>query len=156
MTSHVFFEYIANDFHQWNIQKRIRKPIIVFVDRNKSHMTSAINEFCDNNQIIFYALPLNTAHILQLADEGVFKSMKQDWKSAAPNCFIFNSVLSLNVLAIILNLLFENMGYTHLILKRWIYTRSVLNQQKIYRQNSQKENPLNILRKKISLAQKKL
>ncbi|KAF2901136.1 hypothetical protein ILUMI_05055 [Ignelater luminosus] len=48
---------------------------------HKSHTTLALSEFCDKNQIILYALPPNTTHILQPADGSVFRSLKQGWNN---------------------------------------------------------------------------
>lgn len=80
MTSDVFFEFISNDFNKWLITENIPRPVILFVDGHKSHLTMAISEWCHNNEIILYALPPNTTHMLQPADVSVFKPMKSEWK----------------------------------------------------------------------------
>ncbi|KAI4461697.1 hypothetical protein MML48_5g00010854 [Holotrichia oblita] len=103
MTSDVFYEYIANDFHTWVLENQIKKPLLIFVDGHKSHMTLSLSKWCDKNQIVLYALPPNTTHILQPADVALFKPMKQEWKNTVKNwhsvtklnfCMIFNAVLS--------------------------------------------------------------
>ncbi|KAF2885884.1 hypothetical protein ILUMI_20292, partial [Ignelater luminosus] len=48
---------------------------------HKSHMTLALSEFCNKDQIILYALPPNTTHILQPADVSVFRLLKEGWKN---------------------------------------------------------------------------
>lgn len=80
MTSDVFFEFINNDFNKWLITENIPKPVILFVDGHKSHLTMTISEWCHNNEIILYALPPNITHMLQPADVSVFKPMKSEWK----------------------------------------------------------------------------
>lgn len=80
MRSNIFYEYIANSFHKWILENEIPKPVLVFVDGHKSHMTMALSEFCENHGIILYALPPNTTHILQPADVSVFKPLKTEWK----------------------------------------------------------------------------
>lgn len=80
MTSDVFFEYTSNDFNSWLIKENIPRPIILFVDGHKSHLNMATSQWCDENQVILYALPPNTTHILQPADVSVFRPMKADWK----------------------------------------------------------------------------
>lgn len=81
MTAEAFFEYISDDFNKWLIQEGIPKPVIVFIDGHKSHMSLPLSEFCDSNGIILYALPPNTTHMLQPADVSVFRPLKQEWKS---------------------------------------------------------------------------
>lgn len=60
--------------------KGIRRPVILFIDGHKSHMTLPLIKFCRKNQIILYALPPNTTHILQPADVSVFRPLKHQWK----------------------------------------------------------------------------
>ncbi|KAG5896446.1 hypothetical protein JTB14_022525 [Gonioctena quinquepunctata] len=81
MTADAFFEYISNDFNKWVIQEGIPKPIILFIDGHKSHMSLPLSEFCHANGIILYALPPNTTHMLQPADVSVFKPLKQEWRT---------------------------------------------------------------------------
>lgn len=81
MTAEAFLEYISDDFNKWLIQEGIPKPVIVFIDGHKSHMSLPLSEFCDSNGIILYALPPNTTHMLQPADVSVFRPLKQEWKS---------------------------------------------------------------------------
>ncbi|KAJ8965729.1 hypothetical protein NQ314_003935 [Rhamnusium bicolor] len=81
MTGETFFEYIANDFNKWLIQEGIPKPVIVFIDGHKSHMSLSLSEFCDANGIILYALPPNTTHMLQPVDVSVFRPLKQEWRT---------------------------------------------------------------------------
>ncbi|KAF2887860.1 hypothetical protein ILUMI_18313 [Ignelater luminosus] len=81
MKRDVFYEYVANDFNNWIIEEKIKKPIILLLDGHKPHMTLALSEFCEKNQIILHALPPNTIHILQPADVSVFRPLKQGWKN---------------------------------------------------------------------------
>lgn len=54
MVSETFYEYIANGFNKWLIENNVPKPVILFVDGHKSHLTLARSKFCDENQIILY------------------------------------------------------------------------------------------------------
>ena len=80
MTSECFFDYIINIFNVWLNLKEITKPIILFVDGHKTHLTLQISTFCEENGIILYLLPPNTTHILQPADVGPFRSLKAFWR----------------------------------------------------------------------------
>lgn len=85
MRSDVFYEYVCNSFNTWVTEQGIKKPVILFIDGHKSHMTLSLSQFCDENGIILYALPANTTHILQPADVSVFKPLKQEWKKTIRN-----------------------------------------------------------------------
>lgn len=52
MKSEVFFKYIANGFHKWILTNNIKKPVLFLVDGHCSHMSIALSEFCDENDII--------------------------------------------------------------------------------------------------------
>ncbi|KAJ8929595.1 hypothetical protein NQ314_017702 [Rhamnusium bicolor] len=111
MTSDVFSEYIVNDFNKWAVENNIPRPLLIFIDGHKSHMTLALSKWCEENQVVLYALPPNTTQIMQPADVSVFRPMKSDWKKTVHNwqnrseninspvtkvnfCGIFNEVLS--------------------------------------------------------------
>ncbi|KAJ8935021.1 hypothetical protein NQ314_013046 [Rhamnusium bicolor] len=81
MKSEVLYEFIANNFNRWLTENQIKRPILLFIDGHKSHMTLPLSEFCERNGIILYALPPNTTHILQPADVSVFKPLKSEWKN---------------------------------------------------------------------------
>lgn len=81
MKSDVFYEYICNSYNTWLTENGIKKPVLLFIDGHKSHMTLSLSQFCEANGIILYALPANTTHMLQPADVSVFKPLKQEWKN---------------------------------------------------------------------------
>lgn len=79
ITCDMLFEYIA-EVHNWLNNNNVTRPIILFLDGHKAHMTLNLSQFCNTNQIILYALPPNAAHIMQPADVSVFEPIKLDWK----------------------------------------------------------------------------
>lgn len=81
MRGDVFFEYVTNDFNNWIVRNNITKPVLLLVDGHKSHMSLMLSTMCEDLQIILYALPPNTTHILQPADVSVFAPLKAYWKS---------------------------------------------------------------------------
>lgn len=90
MRSDVFYEYVANGLHQWILDNNIQKPVIFFVDGHRSHMSIELSQFCDENQIILYALPPNATHLIQPADVALFKPLKDYWRQAARNWQVRN------------------------------------------------------------------
>lgn len=81
MKSEVFYEYIANIFHPFLIEKCIKLPVILFVDGHKSHLTYQLSHLCSDLGIILIALYPNSTRILQPADVAAFRPLKSGWKN---------------------------------------------------------------------------
>lgn len=79
MTSASFFEYFANIFHPYLLEKQTTFPVIVFLDEHKSHMSYHLSEFCKAKDIILVCLPPNTTHIMQPLDVAFFAPLKKMW-----------------------------------------------------------------------------
>ncbi|XP_039278790.1 uncharacterized protein LOC120350267 [Nilaparvata lugens] len=60
MRSELFYEYVANGVDSWLRKENIKKPVLLFVDGHKSHLTLELSQFCSDNGIILYALPPKT------------------------------------------------------------------------------------------------
>lgn len=80
MTGATFFEYVANVFYNWLVEKEIKLPVILFIDGHKSHYSIELYEFCMEKNIILYCLYPNSTHILQPCDVTIFKPLKSEWK----------------------------------------------------------------------------
>jgi hypothetical protein len=83
MTAATFFEYVANVFYNWLIEKQITFPVILFIDGHKSHHSIELYEFCVNKKIILYCLYPNSTHILQPCDVAIFRPLKVEWKKVS-------------------------------------------------------------------------
>lgn len=81
MKSDIFFDYIVKGLNKWVEDQGVQKPILVFVDGHKSHLTMRLSQYCNENGIILYALPPNATHLIQPADVSVFKPLKSEWKN---------------------------------------------------------------------------
>lgn len=82
MCGPTFYEYIANVFNPWLLKKQIQKPILLFLDGHRSHLTLHLSNFCAANGIEIIALYPNSTHILQPMDLSVFRPLKSYWKKA--------------------------------------------------------------------------
>ena len=80
MTSKLFYEFMANTFIPWLSRNEVPKPVILFVDGHKTHLTLQTSVLCEDNGVVLYLLPPNTTHILQPADVGPFRPMKHYWR----------------------------------------------------------------------------
>lgn len=90
MTSELFFEYIANVYHPYLIQKGINLPVIYFLDGHKSHLTYNVSKLCKELGIEVIALYPNATRILQPADVAVFRPVKAAWKDATRLWYLEN------------------------------------------------------------------
>ena len=80
MKSSLFYEYIANVFNTFLVENRIEKPVILFVDGHKTHLTLQVHELCKKLGIILIALYPNATRLLQPADVAAFKPIKSGWQ----------------------------------------------------------------------------
>lgn len=80
MTAETFFEYISNIFLPFIIENNIERPVVVFLDGHKSHLSLHLSKFCRENKIIMVALYPNSTHIIQPLDVAVFGPLKCKWK----------------------------------------------------------------------------
>lgn len=81
MKSDIFYNSIVKGLNKWVEEQNISKPVLVFVDGHKSHLTMRLSEYCYENGIILYALPPNATHMIQPCDVSVFKPLKSEWKN---------------------------------------------------------------------------
>lgn len=80
MRSETFYEFMANAFIPWVDDNGIKKPVILFIDGHKTHVSLQVSALCEERQVILYLLPPNTTHILQPADVGAFRPLKHYWR----------------------------------------------------------------------------
>lgn len=85
MKSEVFYEYIANIFNPFLSDNNITKPVILFVDGHKTHLSYNLSQLCNELGIILIALYPNSTRILQPADVAAFKPIKNGWKKGVLN-----------------------------------------------------------------------
>ncbi|XP_017482205.1 PREDICTED: uncharacterized protein LOC108371207 [Rhagoletis zephyria] len=108
MRSETFFEYVGNGFHNYLNIKNIKRPVILFIDGHKSHLTMELIEFCNEHQIVLYALPPNTTHIMQPADkrlktsENLAQTIRNGFRKSGlfpfnPNALDYSKYVSTNL-----------------------------------------------------------
>lgn len=91
MCGDTFFEYVTNVFNPWLIEEGIQKPVVLFVDGHKSHLTLHLSNFCSENGIEIIALYPNSTHILQPMDIAVFRPLKHFYRKAVVQWKMENS-----------------------------------------------------------------
>ena len=82
MTSLTFFDYMSQVFEPWLSEDNVTRPVLVFADGHKSHLSLETADLCAAKQIILVALYPNSTHMLQPLDVSVFKALKSHWEKA--------------------------------------------------------------------------
>ena len=59
-----------------------QRPVILFINGHKTHMTLDIINPCRENKIILFSLSPHTAYALQPLDVAVFKSLKDHFSKS--------------------------------------------------------------------------
>ncbi|XP_072395154.1 uncharacterized protein [Diabrotica undecimpunctata] len=77
-----FYEYIENIFNPYLDRNNITRPVILFVDGHKTHLTVQTSQLCTDLKIILVALYPNATRLLQPADVATFKPLKTFWDKA--------------------------------------------------------------------------
>ncbi|MCL4131286.1 UNVERIFIED_CONTAM: hypothetical protein GTU68_024833 [Idotea baltica] len=80
MKSGNFYEFMSNFFIPMIQEKKVKLPVILFVDGQSTHLTIETSKKCKENGVILYKLPPKTTHILHPADVGCFKPLKSYWR----------------------------------------------------------------------------
>ncbi|KAL8586989.1 hypothetical protein ACOMHN_062400 [Nucella lapillus] len=56
------------------------RPVILFLDGHKTHVTMAVSDVCRDKGIILYQLPSHSSHVVQPLDLTTFKPLKKAWR----------------------------------------------------------------------------
>lgn len=76
MKSELFYEYAGNILNTFLVENEIPRPVILFVDGHKTHLTYHLSQSCSELEIILIALYPNATRILQPANASEFKPLK--------------------------------------------------------------------------------
>lgn len=82
MTADVFNQFITEIFDPYLTDSNIKRPVILFIDGHKSHITLQLSFTCKELGIELVALYPNTTRITQPADVSVFGPIKKRYRNA--------------------------------------------------------------------------
>ncbi|GBP20461.1 Tigger transposable element-derived protein 6 [Eumeta japonica] len=82
MTADVFNQFITELFAPYLAENNIKKPVILFIDGHKSHITLQLSLTCKELGVELVALYPNTTRITQPADVSVFGPIKKMYRKA--------------------------------------------------------------------------
>lgn len=81
MKCETFLFYLEHVLYPSLLKDGTKFPIALFVDGHKTHVTYDVSKLCTRLQIVLVALYPNATRILQPADVGSFKPLKNLWRS---------------------------------------------------------------------------
>ncbi|XP_062716631.1 uncharacterized protein LOC109402167 [Aedes albopictus] len=79
MNQETFYYYLKHVFEPWIEKNKIPRPILLFVDGHKSHVSFQTTDFCRAKNIELICLFPNATHVLQPLDVSFFRSLKVEW-----------------------------------------------------------------------------
>ena len=92
-----FFEYVVNIFDPWLTEKKIDRPVILYVDGHASHVSKPPTQFCIDNKFILILLhPNYSTHIYQPLDVAFFRSFKACYEKQVIKYRIEHETLSVS------------------------------------------------------------
>lgn len=90
MTGEAFYSYIEETFGPFLTRNKVKRPVILFLDGHKSHLTQETTDLCSKLKIVLINLYPNSTWLLQPCDVGVFKPLKTCWKSSTMEWYFEN------------------------------------------------------------------
>ncbi|GAB0095040.1 hypothetical protein DMENIID0001_103690 [Sergentomyia squamirostris] len=81
ITSFAFYEYFTTVFVTFLIEKKIQRPVIVYIDGQKSNLTLHLKKFCDKQKILLVPLCPDASHILHPLNVTLFETVRKEWMS---------------------------------------------------------------------------
>ena len=83
-------KWLEHGFNEDIKQCNVTKPVILFIDGAKVHLSINASEFCTRNDIILYTLYPNATHLIQLLDLALMGSMKNIYKEEMRKWLVHN------------------------------------------------------------------
>ena len=77
----VFLSWFQNPFLRAVAHLIETAPVLLIMDSHDSHISLDLIRTARDSNVILLCLPLNTTHLLQLLDVGVFGLLKTAWRS---------------------------------------------------------------------------
>ena len=81
MDTELFHSWLENGVNESIVEQRVKKPMLLLIDRAKCHISIQAGEFCKENNIILYTLYLNATHIIQPLDLVLMNTVKTNYWS---------------------------------------------------------------------------
>lgn len=85
MDSKNFMLFIRRILYPSLVKRNVKFPVLFYVDGHKSHMAFEVAQACAELGIVLIALYPNSTRIIQPADVGIFKPLKQNWVTSFEN-----------------------------------------------------------------------
>lgn len=80
MKTDAFCSFLTDQFIPELKKRDVTFPVLLFLDGHRSHVNLDVTDLCMENEIVLYCFPPNSTHILQPADVGLFKPLKDKWR----------------------------------------------------------------------------
>lgn len=82
MDSDLFCEWLKTTFIPAVDERRVTRPLILFIDGHSTHLTLEASTICKENGIVLYCLLAHASHLLQPLDLRLFSPLKENWRQS--------------------------------------------------------------------------
>ncbi|GAB0095041.1 hypothetical protein DMENIID0001_103700 [Sergentomyia squamirostris] len=82
ITPSAFYDYFTSTFVTFLTDNKVQRPVIVYIDGQKSNLTFHLKKFCDEQKILLVPLCPEASHILHPLNVTLFESIRNNWMSA--------------------------------------------------------------------------
>ena len=81
-TDGLFLSWFTDHFIPSINERKVRKPVVLFVDGHTSHINLEVAKLSREENIVLYCLLEHTSHLMQPCDVGLFGPLKREWKNS--------------------------------------------------------------------------
>ncbi|GAB0095042.1 uncharacterized protein DMENIID0001_103710 [Sergentomyia squamirostris] len=81
MTPSAFYDYFKSTFVTFLTDNKVQRPVIVYIDGQKTNLTFHLKKFCDEQKILLVPLCHDASHILHPLNVTLFETVRKDWLS---------------------------------------------------------------------------
>ncbi|CAD6244765.1 GSCOCG00013462001-RA-CDS [Cotesia congregata] len=82
-STEIFREYISSTFYPWLVSKKIKLPVVLYIDGSANLSMSVVN-YCRKVQIELVGLCPDATHLLQPIEQALLKPMTKSWNDSPP------------------------------------------------------------------------
>jgi len=82
MDSELFLSWFRDHFIPSINERKVRKPVVLFVDGHTSHINLEVAKLSREENIVLYCLLEHASHLMQPCDVGLFGPLKREWRNS--------------------------------------------------------------------------
>ncbi|XP_074114585.1 uncharacterized protein LOC141537481 [Cotesia typhae] len=82
-STEIFREYISSTFYPWLVSKKIKLPVVLYID-GSANLSMSVMNYCRKVQIELIGLCPDATHLLQPIEQALLKPLTKFWNDSPP------------------------------------------------------------------------